>query len=78
MARPRLYRDMTMVTCRLDDDLLDELDRVSEKMNLSRSAALRTILEFCLEGLKQGNLDISVGTTVICAPNPAKKPRRKS
>lgn len=62
-GRPNLYGPTTSVTVRLEDELLDPIDRLADQLRVSRTGIIRAMLEFCLAAVEQGDLDLSVTAT---------------
>lgn len=74
MARPKVYESMTTIAVRVDDDLLARFDNVCEQVGVSRSALLRVIIEHAVNGIEQGEFELSVSEAVLA---PVQNPSRK-
>ena len=58
-GRPRAYSDLVLVSFRMESDLVEQLDRVSDRLGISRSANLRAMVEYCVSAYRQGDIAFS-------------------
>lgn len=58
MSRPRVYDQRTMITARLDDDLVARIDRIAEAADMSRTALISAMLSYCADEVESGKVEI--------------------
>lgn len=77
MARPRVYGpSRTMLSVRLDDDLVEAIDDIADRANMSRSALVTAMLSYCVDAIQEGEIDITVAEPTVDVV-PGKRPKRR-
>jgi len=58
-GRPRTYADTTKVTLRIEDEMLEKIDAIADRMNVSRSDAMRAMVQYVIDSVESGNFEIT-------------------
>lgn len=65
MARPRIHLNQIQLTVRIDEDIADRLETIADKLGISRSDLLRAVLEYCVEAIEEGGMEVTAERTSL-------------